>query len=112
MSQFNESDTTDFRIVSGANGYRCSTYWPYPAHVDMAPESCGVYILFDGLKNIQYIGKAGGGRLKNEIKAKAGTKDFGTLYFRWFLTASDISARSLESDWGLEFSRDDVLGCE
>ena len=99
MAFFNNADSNDKRIVKGSNGYSHSDYWTYPTGVSKTPDAAGVYIFFDASKQIQYIGKAGAGRLRAEIQAKAGVKDFNTAYFRWFLTGSDAAALSLEADW-------------
>ena len=93
--KFDYNDKSDKRVVE-ASPYA----FDYPADVDKAPANAGVYIFISAQDEVVYVGKACGGRLCDEIKAKKGMaaeKDAKT--FRWFRTNSDDIAKALEADW-------------
>jgi len=93
--KFDLNDKDDTRVVES------SPYaMDYPADVYKAPDRAGVYMFIDEEDEVIYIGKACGGRLRDEIKAKRNTNaDRGTKNYRWFRTNSDEIAKDLETDW-------------
>jgi len=93
--KFDYSDKNDPRVVD-SSPYALD----YPADVDEAPDRAGVYMFINGNDEVIYIGKASGGRLRNEIKDKKDTSaDKGATKYRWFRTNSDEVAKDLEQDW-------------
>jgi len=93
--KFNYSDKNDRRVVE-ASPYALD----YPDQVEEAPNNAGVYMFIDIEEEIIYVGKASGGRLRDEIKAKRNTTaDKGANEYRWFRTNSDEVAKDLEADW-------------
>jgi len=93
--KFNYSDKNDRRVVE-ASPYALD----YPDQVEEAPNNAGVYIFIDIEEEVIYVGKASGGRLRDEIKAKRNTTaDKGANEYRWFRTNSDEVAKDLEADW-------------
>jgi excinuclease UvrABC nuclease subunit len=93
--KFDYSDKNDKRVVE-ASPYALD----YPADVDKAPDKAGVYMFIDKEEEVIYVGKASGGRLRDEIKGKRGTSaDRGALKYRWFRTNSDEVAKDVEADW-------------
>jgi len=93
--KFNYSDKNDRRVVE-ASPYALD----YPDQVEEAPNNAGVYIFIDIEEEVIYVGKASGGRLRDEIKAKRNTTaDKGANKYRWFRTNSDEVAKDLEADW-------------
>ena len=93
--KFDLNDKDDKRVVE-TSPYALD----YPADVDKAPDKAGVYMFIDGEDEVIYIGKASGGRLRDEIKAKRNTSaDRGAKKYRWFRTNSDEIAKDLEADW-------------
>ena len=93
--KFNYSDKNDRRVVE-ASPYALD----YPDQVEEAPNNAGVYMFIDIEEEIIYVGKASGGRLRDEIKAKRNTTaDKGANKYRWFRTNSDEVAKDLEADW-------------
>lgn len=53
---------------------------------------------------VVYIGRALNGRLRDEIKAKWGTKaERGVKTFRWFCTDGDQVAKELEAEWMIAY---------
>ncbi len=93
--KFDFSDKNDKRVVK-ASPYALD----YPADVDKAPNKAGVYMFIDSKDEVIYIGKASGGRLRDEIKTKSNTSaDKGAKKYRWFRTNSDEVAKDLEADW-------------
>jgi excinuclease UvrABC nuclease subunit len=92
---FYKSDNTDKRVVE-ASPYAVD----YPGGVDKAPDKAGVYMFIDGDDQVIYIGKASGGRLRDEIRSKRGASaDRGAKKCRWFRTNSDEVSEALEADW-------------
>lgn len=93
--KFDYSDKRDKRVVE-ASPYALD----YPGDVDKAPNKAGVYMFIDSSDEIVYVGKASGGRLKEEIESKNNTSaDLGAIKYRWFRTNSDEVAKDLETDW-------------
>jgi excinuclease UvrABC nuclease subunit len=93
--KFDYGDKNDKRVVE-ASPYALD----YPAEVDKAPNNAGVYMFIDGEDEVIYVGKASGGRLRDEIKAKRNTNaDKDAKKYRWFRTNSDEVAKDLEADW-------------
>ena len=84
----------------------------YPNDVDKAPDKAGVYMFIDANDEVIYVGKAAGGRLKDEIKAKRNTSaDKDATKYRWFRTNSDEIAKDLEADWIKKYKpRNNVVG--
>ncbi len=105
--KFDHSDKDDERVVE-ASGYALE----YPADVDEAPDRAGVYMFIDGKEEVIYVGKASGGRLREEIKSKRDTDaDSGAENYRWFRTNSDEIAKDLEADWIKKYKpRNNVYG--
>ena len=92
---FDYNDKNDKRVVE-ASPYS----FDYPADVDKAPNKAGVYMFINAQGDIVYVGKACGGRLCDEIKAKKGEDaEKDAKSFRWFRTNSDETAKALEADW-------------
>lgn len=93
--QFDYNDKDDERVVE-ASPYALN----YPDEVDKTPDKAGVYMFIDGDDEIIYVGKASGGRLRDEVRAKRNTSaDKGAKKYRWFRTNSDEVAKDLEADW-------------
>jgi excinuclease UvrABC nuclease subunit len=93
--KFDYGDKNDKRVVE-ASPYALD----YPADVDKAPEKAGVYMFIDSDDEVIYVGKASGGRLRDEIQSKRNTSaDRGAKTYRWFRTNSDEVAKDLEADW-------------
>ena len=92
--KWDSSDERDSRIVDKGRWYNLD-------EVDeKAPNRSGVYIFVNVDLQVKYVGKAGAGRLKEEIKnAISRGKDRGATKFGWFATNSDDKAKSLERDW-------------
>lgn len=105
--KFNYSDKDDSRVVE-ASPYALD----YPAEVDKAPDKAGVYMFIDGEGEVIYVGKASGGRLRDEIENKKGTSaDTDARKYRWFRTNSDEVARDLEADWIKKYQpKNNVIG--
>lgn len=105
--KFDYDDKKDRRVVE-SSPYALD----YPNDVDKAPDKAGVYMLIDGTDEVIYIGKASGGRLKDEIKSKKNTNaDKGAEKFRWFRTNSDEIAKDLEADWIKKYKpKNNVVG--
>jgi len=93
--KFELNDKSDKRVVE-ASPYALD----YPDDVGKAPNSAGVYMFIDSEEEVIYVGKASGGRLRDEIQAKRDTSaDRGAKKYRWFRTNSDEIAKDLEADW-------------
>ena len=93
--KFDYNDKNDKRVVE-TSPYALD----YPADVDKAPNKAGVYMFIDAEGEVVYVGKASGGRLKDEIQSKKGTSsEKDATKYRWFRTNSDEVAKDLESDW-------------
>lgn len=93
--KFDYSDKNDKRVVE-ASPYDLA----YPAEVDEAPDKAGVYMFIDKEEEVIYVGKASGGRLRDEIKGNRGmSADRGVVKYRWFRTNSDEVAKDVEADW-------------
>ena len=105
--KFEYSDRMDKRVVT-TSPYDLN----YPHDVDNAPNNAGVYMFIDAAGEVVYVGKAAGGRLKDEIKAKKDTDwDKGTTKYRWFRTNSDEVAQALEADWIKKYQpKNNVVG--
>jgi len=105
--KFNYSDKDDSRVVE-VSPYALD----YPAEVDKAPDKAGVYMFIDGEGEVIYVGKASGGRLRDEIENKKGTSaDTDARKYRWFRTNSDEVARDLEADWIKKYQpKNNVIG--
>ena len=105
--QFDYSDKDDKRIVE-SSPYALD----YPNDVDKAPDKAGVYMFIDANDDVVYVGKASGGRLKDEIKAKRDTRaDKDAKKYRWFRTNSNEIAKDLEADWIKKYQpRNNVVG--
>ena len=105
--KFDYGDKNDKRVVE-ASPYALD----YPADVDKAPNKAGVYMFIDGKDEVIYVGKASGGRLKDEIEAKRNTSaDKGAKKYRWFRTNSDEVAKALEADWIKKYKpKNNVIG--
>jgi excinuclease ABC subunit C len=105
--KFDYSDKNDKRVVE-ASPYALD----YPGDVDKAPEKAGVYMFIDKEGEVIYVGKASGGRLRDEIKGKRNTSaDKGAETYRWFRTNSDEVAKDLEADWIKKYQpRNNILG--
>lgn len=92
--KFNYGDKYDKRVIEPSPALE------YPAEVDKAPDKAGVYMFLDDGEEVLYVGKASGGRLREEIKAKRNTSaDRGVTKYRWFRTNNDEVAKDLEADW-------------
>ena len=105
--KFDYSDKKDKRVVE------TSSYpLDYPAEVDKAPDKAGVYMFINIDDEVIYVGKASGGRLRDEIKEKRNTSaDRGAKKYRWFRTNSDEVARDLEADWIKKYQpKNNILG--
>lgn len=93
--KFDYNDKKDKRVVE-SSPYALD----YPSDVDKAPDKAGVYMFIDEDDEVIYVGKASGGRLRDEIKAKGNTSaDKGAKKYRWFRTNSDEVAKDLKADW-------------
>ena len=105
--KFDLNDKDDERVVE-TSPYALD----YPADVDNAPDKAGVYMFIDGEDEVIYIGKASGGSLRDEIKAKRNTSaDRGAKKYRWFRTNSDEVAKDLEADWIKKYKpKNNVIG--
>lgn len=105
--KFDYSDKDDKRVVE-TSPYALD----YPGDVDKAPNRAGVYMFIDKDDEVVYIGKASGGRLRDEIKTKRNTSaDKGAKKYRWFRTNSDEVAKDLEADWIKKYKpKNNVLG--
>ena len=92
---FDYDDRRDRRVAE-ASPYALN----YPSDIDKVPDNAGVYMFFAANDEVIYVGKASGGRLREEIKAKAETPaETGARSFRWFRTNSDELAVELEARW-------------
>ena len=105
--KFDYSDKNDKRVVE-TSPYALD----YPAQVDEAPDKAGVYMFIDIDDEVIYVGKASGGRLRDEINGKRNTSaDSGAKKYRWFRTNSDEVAKDLEADWIKKYQpKNNVLG--
>ncbi|MCK4333283.1 hypothetical protein KAX06_00690 [candidate division WOR-3 bacterium] len=93
--QFDFDDLEDERIVEFPD-----EILDYPEKVDNIPDKAGVYVLLDDDFEVLYVGKAGGGRLKTEIKTKEGSPhEEGATKCLWARTNSDEIAKAIESEW-------------
>jgi len=93
--KFDYKDKNDKRVVE-----KSPYALDYPADVDKAPNKAGVYMFIDAEDEVVYVGKASGGRLKDEIQSKKGTScEKDATKYRWFRTNSDEVAKDLEFDW-------------
>ncbi|GAG29033.1 unnamed protein product, partial [marine sediment metagenome] len=91
--KFDYTDKNDKRVVE-TSPYALD----YPADVYKAPNKAGVYMFIDAEDEVVYIGKASGGRLKDEIQSKKRTSsEKDATKYRWFRTNSDEAAKDLES---------------
>lgn len=107
IMKFDYSDKDDKRVVE-TSPYALD----YPAQVDEAPDKAGVYMFIDKEDEVIYVGKASGGRLRDEINGKRNTNaDSGAKKYRWFRTNSDEVAKDLEADWIKKYQpKNNVLG--
>ena len=105
--KFDYSDKNDKRVVE-ASPYALG----YPAEVDKAPDKAGIYVFIDKEEEVIYVGKASGGRLRDEIKGKRNTSaDRGATKYRWFRTNSDEVAKDVEADWIKKYQpKNNVVG--
>lgn len=105
--KFDYSDKNDKRVVE-ASPYALD----YPDDVDKAPDKAGVYMFIEDKDEVIYVGKASGGRLRDEIKDKRNTSaDKGAKKYRWFRTNSDEVAKDLEADWIKKYKpKNNVIG--
>lgn len=105
--KFDYDDKNDKRVVE-ASPYALD----YPAEVDKAPNNAGVYMFIDGEDEVIYVGKASGGRLRDEIKDKRNTSaDKDAKKYRWFRTNSDEVAKDLEADWIKKYKpKNNIIG--
>jgi hypothetical protein len=79
----------------------------YPDDVDNAPDEVGVYVFLNDLNEVVYAGRAGPGRLKEEIKSKKDTDDDkNTEQFIWAQTTDDLTARTIEGLWIKKYQPD------
>jgi len=88
---------------SDQTGRRVASFGPWCALDEIElrfPQRAGVYIFADDDQEVQYIGKAGAYRLKEEaIDARDGrSKGLNASQAKWLATNSDDIARSLETD--------------
>lgn len=92
--KWDSKDENDSRIVAKGRWYDLDDV------DEKAPERAGVYVFVNSDHDVKYVGKAGAGRLKDEIKdAISRDKDKYATLFGWFATNSDENAKSLERDW-------------
>jgi len=59
--KWDEDDENDYRIVDAGDWYSLDD-------LGEAPDRAGVYIFADRGTHVKYIGKAGAGRLRNEMR--------------------------------------------
>lgn len=82
-------------------GIRSMGRWfPISLADEIAPTQAGVYVFTDCDLQVRYVGKAGAGRLRDEIQGalKRG-KGYDVSQFGWFATNSEETALSLEKEW-------------
>jgi len=105
--KFDYADKSDSRLVMTS-----PFALDYPNDVEWAPLRAGVYMFIDGENEVVYIGKASGGRLKDEIKNRRGTSaERDAVRYRWFQTDGDRTASELASDWIKKYEpRNNILG--
>lgn len=94
FKSWQKSDENNSKIVDMGGWYNLETV------EEKAPNRAGVYVFVNVALQVKYVGKAGDGRLKEEIKnAIYREKDSGATKFAWFATNSDDNAKKLESEW-------------
>lgn len=65
--------------------------------LETVPDVCGVYLLCDRLRLVQYVGKAGVGRLRERLKEHHAAGDVRSVsLFQWHRVLSDQDALELE----------------
>jgi len=71
-------------------------------------------MFINGSDEVIYVGKASGGRLRDEVKKKRDSSaDRGATKYRWFRTNSDEAAKDLERDWLKKYKpRNNKMGKE
>lgn len=105
--KFDYADKSDSRLVM-ASPFALD----YPDDVEWAPIRAGVYMFIDGENEVVYIGKASGGRLKDDIKNRRGTNaERDAVRYRWFQIDGDRTAGELAADWIKKYEpRNNILG--
>ena len=105
--KFDYADKSDSRLVM-ASPFALD----YPDDVEWAPIRAGVYMFIDGENEVVYIGKASGGRLKDDIKNRRGTSaERDAIRYRWFQTPCNQTASDLAADWIKKYApRNNILG--
>ena len=89
---WDDDDANDYRVVDREGWYSLK-------HCDEAPSRAGVYIFASRDGHVKYVGKAGAGRLRDEIyNAIYRGKGHGATIYAWLATNSNEYAKSLEQD--------------
>lgn len=92
--RWDAGDEKDNRIRS------MGRWFPISSADEKAPTQAGVYVFTDFELQVRYVGKAGAGRLRDEIQdALKRGKGYGVSQFGWFATNSEEIALSLEKKW-------------
>lgn len=98
------SDHQDWRVVD-------YTRWLNIANYQNLGKRAGVYIFADINHQVKYIGKAGAGRLVDEIdNAMRRGKDRGATLLKALYTNSTANAQSLETDLINKYNPPNNLG--
>lgn len=98
-------DESDKRIYTKSN-------WLPISNCDTFEERAGVYVFADSDFDVGYIGKAGAGRMVDEINnAIYREKDNGCEKVKALYTNSDVNAKSLEGELIQEYNpKNNIIG--
>ncbi|MCK4257112.1 hypothetical protein KAX35_09500 [candidate division WOR-3 bacterium] len=88
--KWGDSDNVDYRVVD-------STQWWEIRDYNKLEERAGVYIFADAEYQVKYVGKAGAGRMRDEVRSAINRgKDKDATILKALYTNSDEYAKSLE----------------
>jgi excinuclease UvrABC nuclease subunit len=95
---WSSNETSDRRIVA-------SSYWRSLNNYAGLENRSGVYVFANSAYQVKYIGKAGPGRMVNEIyNAITRNKAYGATQVKALYTNLDLNAQSLERDLIIKYN--------